>query len=90
MLITPTRAPFCIGSPKGIPLFLRGESFSGFFPEPFPGAIATAAATTAITTAIAPPVITTTATTATGGTPIRVKILPFGETFQKVSTSISL
>ena len=80
--ITPIYAPFRIGSPKGIPLFFRGEDFSGFFPEPFPGATATAAIIiTVIITAITPPVIITTAATAIGGILIRVKALPFGEIF---------
>ena len=79
--ITPTRAPFCIGSPEGTPLFFRGKDFSGFSPEPFPGAITIAAATTAIAIAITSPVIITAATTATDGIPIKVKILPFKETF---------
>ena len=79
--VTPTYTPFYIGSPKGIPFFFRGEDFSGFFPEPFPGVITTAAAITAIATAITPLIIITTVTTAIGGTFIRVKVLPFGETF---------
>ena len=76
-LITPTYAPFCVKSPEGNPLFLYREDFLGFFPELFPGAITPAALT--ITTAI----IITAAITATaiGGTPIRVKALPSGETF---------
>ena len=91
MLITPTYAPFYIKNPEGNPPFLRGEDFSGFSPEPFPGAIITAAATpTATVTAITPLVIITTAATAIGGTPTRVKAFPFRETFQKVSSSISL
>ena len=81
MLITLICIPFYIGSPEGIPFFLRGEDFSGFFPEPFPGAIITVAATTAITTAITPPIIITTATTTIGGTLIKVKAFLFRETF---------
>ena len=89
--ITPTYTPSCIRSPKENPLFLRGKDFSGFFPEPCPGAITTAAATpTIITTATTPPVTITTAATAIGGTPIRVKAFPFGEIFQKVNSSTSL
>ena len=81
-LITPTYAPFCVRSPEGNPPFLRGKDFSGFFLEPFPGAITTAAVIpTVIITAIAPPVIITTTTTAIGGTPTKVKALPFRETF---------
>ena len=79
--ITPICALFYIKNPERIPFFLCEEDFSGFFPEPFPGAITTAAATTAITIATAPPVIITTATTAIGGTFIRVKVFPFKETF---------
>ena len=79
--ITPTCAPFCVRSPEGIPLFLRGEDFSGFFPEPFPGAIITAVATTAITTVITPPVIIITTTTVISGTFIKVKTFPFKEIF---------
>ena len=79
--ITPTYAPFCVGSPEGIPLFLRGEDFLGFFPEPFPGAITTAAATITITIIITPPVIITTAIIIIGDTFIRVKVFPFRETF---------
>ena len=86
VFITPIRAPFCVGNPEGSFLFFRGEDFSGFFLEPFPGVIAAAAAiTTAITTAT---IITTVtliiviiAAIAIGGTPIRVKAFPFGETF---------
>ena len=95
--ITRTRAPFYIGSFKGNFLFLRGEDFSGFSPEPFPGATTAAATTTTATTiTTTTPIITTitatiTATaTATGGTPIKVKAFPSGETFQKVSASTSL
>ena len=79
--ITPTYILFYIGSPKGTPPFLRGEDFLRFFPEPFPGAITTAAAITAITTTTTPPIIITTATTAINGTPIKVKVFPFRETF---------
>ena len=95
VLITPTYAPFCIRSPEGNLFFLRGEDFSGFSPEPFPGVIAAAVAiitatTTATTTATATLVTTAIAATAIGGTLTKVKILPFGEIFQKVSASISL
>ena len=92
---TLTRTPFYIKSPEGSFLFLRGEDFSGFFPEPFPGAITVAAAIitaiiTATTTATAILIIITITTTAIGGTLIRVKAFPFGKTFYKISTSISL
>ena len=83
-------APFCVGSPKGIPFFLCGEDFSGFFLELFPGVITIAAAITTIITAITPLIIITTATTVISGTFIKVKAFPFGEIFQKVSVSISL
>ena len=57
----------------------------------FPGVITITAATfIAIATAITPPIIITTATTAISGTPIKVKVLPFGETLQKVSASTFL
>ena len=77
MSITLTCAPFCVKSPEGNLLFLYGEDFSGFFPEPFPGAIATAALATATV------IIITAANTAIaiGGTPIKVKVFPFRETF---------
>ena len=88
--ITPTYAPFYIRSPEGILFFFRGEDFSGFSPEPFPGAITTAAATTVITTAITPPVTITTAITAISGIPIRVKAFPFKEIFQKVNANTFL
>ena len=81
-------APFYIGSPEGSPPFFCEEDFSGFFPEPFPGAITTAVLTIATpATAI---IITAIIATVISGIPIRVKALPFGETFQKVSLSISL
>ena len=77
--ITFTYAPFHIRNPKGNPPFLRGEDFSGFSPEPFPGAIAPAALITATpTTAI---ITTAVITTAVSGTLIRVKVFPFRETF---------
>ena len=82
--ITPIYALFYVGSPEGNPLFLRGEDFSGFFLEPFPGAIITATVIpTVIITIITPLVIITTAiiATAIGGTLIRVKVFPFGEIF---------
>ena len=85
-LITLIYAPFCMKSLKGNPFFLREEDFLGFFPKPFPGAITTAALATATVIIIA----ATIAATATSGTPIKVKVLPSGETFQKVSSSISL
>ena len=89
--ITLIYAPFYVKSPEGNSLFFRGEDFSGFFPEFFPGVIITAAATlTAIITAITPLVIIITITTAIGSTPIRVKVFLFRETFQKVNSSISL
>ena len=44
MFITLTCTPFRIGNLKGSPPFLYKEDFSGFSPEPFPGAITTAAA----------------------------------------------
>ena len=89
MSITPTRAPFYIKNPKGNPLFLRREDFSGFFPEPFPGAITPAALITATPATIT---ITTAAITATviSNTSIKVKAFPFKETFQKVNLSTSL
>ena len=89
--ITPTCAFFCVGSPEGSPPFLCGEDFLGFFPEPFPGAITPAALTTA-TPATATAIIITAAiiATAIGGTLTRVKVFPFGEIFQKVSSSTSL
>ena len=76
-LITPICALFRVESPEGSPPFFRGEDFLGFFPEPFPGAITIAAPATA--TAI----IITAAITAIAidGTPIRVKVFLFGETF---------
>ena len=82
--ITPICAPFYVGSPEESPFFLYEEDFLGFFPEPFLRAIAPAALITAtiITAAIT--------ATAIGGTPIRVKAFPFGETFQKVNSSTSL
>ena len=90
VLITSTRAPFCIKSPEGDLPFFRREDFSGFFPEPFLGAIVAAAAIitaiitaiTIITTiAIATLVIVTINATAIGSTPIKVKAFPFKETF---------
>ena len=86
ILITPIRAPSCIKNPEGNLSFFRGEDFLRFFPEPFPGAITTA---TAIITAMITAIIITTATliiititaTAISGTPIKVKALPFKETF---------
>ena len=84
--IIPTCAPFCVKSPKENPSFLRKEDFSGFSPEPFPRAITT----TALTTATAIIITTAIAATAIGGTSIKVKALPFGETFQKVSSNTSL
>ena len=78
--ITPIYTPFCIRSPEKIPFFFRGEDFSGFFPEPFPGAITTAATTTAIITATTPPIIIT-AVIAISNTFIRVKAFPFKEIF---------
>ena len=81
-LIIPTYTPFYIRNPKGNPLSLRGEDFSGFSPEPFPEAITTTTTTlTAITTAITPIIIITTAIIAIGNTLIRVKVFPFKETF---------
>ena len=91
ILITPIHVPSRIESPEGNFFFLCGEDFSGFFPEPFPGAITTAAAV--IITAIITVIITTTiiatvtliiiiiTATATGGTPIKVKAFSFIETF---------
>ena len=83
-----TRAPFYVRSPKKNLPFLHGEDFSGFSPEPFPGAITTAAVITTaiITTTTTPIIITITATTittatATSDTPIRVKAFLFGEIF---------
>ena len=73
--ITPIYTPFCIRSPEENPLFFHGEDFLGFFPEPFPGAIATAALATAII------IIAAIIATVIGGTLIRVKVFPFGETF---------
>ena len=82
MFITLICIPFYIGNPKRNPLFLRGEDFLGFFPEPFPGAITTAAATpTAIIIAIIPFIITVTTATVISNTPTKVKALPFGEIF---------
>ena len=85
-LITPIYTPFYVKSPEGNPSCFCKKAFLGFFPEPFPGAIATAALI------IATAIIITTAitTTAIGGTPIKVKALPFKETFQKVSSITSL
>ena len=78
--ITPTCALFCVRSPKRSPPFLRGEDFLGFFLELFPGAITTAAlATATLVTVII--IIAAIIATAIGGTLIRVKVLPFGETF---------
>ena len=80
--ITPICAPFYIRSPKGNPFFLCGEDFSGFSPEPFPGAITTAATIpTAIIIAITPSVIIIITVIAISGTPIRIKAFPFGEIF---------
>ena len=63
-------------------LFSPWGGFFRFFPEPFLEAIITAAAIlTAITTAITPFIIIIIAATAIGGTLIRVKALPFRETF---------
>ena len=91
MPITPTCTPFCVGNLKKNPPFLRGENFSGFFPEPFPGAITTAAAIiTAIVIAITPTAIITTAATAINGTLIRINAFPFKKTFQKISLSTFL
>ena len=91
VLVIPICAPFCVKSPEGSPPFFRGEDFLGFFPEFFPGAITTATATpTAIATVITLTVIITTVAIAIGGTLIKVKVFPFGEIFQKVSSSISL
>ena len=82
MLITPIYTPSRIKNPEGNPPFLRGEDFSGFFPEPFPGIIITAAATPiTIITVITPLIIITTVITAIGGTFIKVKVLPFKEIF---------
>ena len=50
VLITPICAPFYVRSPERDLSFLRGEDFSGFFPEPFPEAITAAAAITTATT----------------------------------------
>ena len=81
-------ASFYVGSPKGSPFFFYGEDFLGFFLEPFPGVI-TPAALAIVTLAI---VIIIGAVTAIiiGGTFTKVKVFPFGETFQKVSLSTSL
>ena len=85
------RAPFCIRSLKGSFPFLRGEDFSGFFPEPFLGAITAAAVIiTAIITATATLLIITITTTAISGTLIRVKAFPVKEIFEKVSVSTFL
>ena len=80
MLITPTYAPFCIKSPEGNFLFLRGKDFSGFSPELFPGAI-TAAAAIITATATTTPIIITITATAINGTLTRVKAFLFKETF---------
>ena len=97
--ITSTRIPSRIRNPEGDLPFLRGENFSGFFLEPFLGAIIAAAAiTTATTTATLTATAITTATliiipitaTAISGTPIKVKTFPSGKTFQKISASTSL
>ena len=85
-LITPTYTPFCVKSLKGNPFCLCKEAFSRFFPEPFPRAITTAAPATATATTITAAITAT----ATGGTPTRVKVFPFKEIFQKLSSSISL
>ena len=79
-LITLIYAPFCARSPEGNPPFFYGEDFLGFFPEPFLRAITLATLTTAT---LAITIIITIAITITiiGGTPIRVKVFPFGETF---------
>ena len=88
MPITPTRVPSRARNPKkDLPPF-RKKDFSGFSPEPFPGAITAAVITTATTTLII--IITAIAATATGGTLIRVKAFPSGEIFQKVSVSTFL
>ena len=82
MPITSTCTPFYIKNPKRNPPFLRGEEFSGFFPELFPGAITTAALIIA-TPATATAIIITAIITAIviNGTPIKVKNFPFKETF---------
>ena len=77
MPIIPIYAPFYVGSPEGNPPFLYEEDFLGFFPEPFPGAIATAAPATATVIIITAAIIIT----AIGSTFIKVKVFPFGETF---------
>ena len=86
VFITPTRALFCIRSPEGNFLFLRGEDFSGFFLKPFPRAITAAAVIitaiiiiTIIITAIF--IIITITSIAISGTVIRVKVFPVRETF---------
>ena len=85
-LITPICAPSYVRNPEGNPPSFREEDFSGFSPEPFPGAITTTApATATVTTTTA-----ATTATATGGTLTRVKAFPFSETFQKVSLNTSL
>ena len=93
MSVTPTRTLFRIRSPEGNLFSLCGEDFSGFVSEPFPGVITAATIIiTAIitTTATAILIIITITTTTIGNTPIKVKLFPFGEIFQKVSASISL
>ena len=79
-LITPTYAFFYIRSPEGNPPFFHREDFLRFFPEPFPGVITPAALTTAT---LATAIIITAVITVTiiSGTPIKVKVFPFGETF---------
>ena len=88
ILITLTRAPFRVKSPKGSLLFLCGEDFSGFFSELFLGAITTVVAiitvitiTTATLIIITITIITIVITIAIGGTPIKVNAFPFGEIF---------
>ena len=77
--ITPTCASFCVKSLKESPFFLRGEDFSGFFSEPFSGAITTAALITATATAIT--ITAVIIAIAISGTFIKVKVFPFKETF---------
>ena len=58
MFIILTCTFFYIKNSEGSPPFLHGEDFSGFFPEPFPGAITPAAPVIAtLTTAIIIPLL---------------------------------
>ena len=77
--ITPTRAPSRAKSPERNLLPFRKKDFSGFFPEPFPKIITTAVIITATLTVII--IIITITAIIISGTPIKVKALPFKETF---------